>query len=77
MDKTVEKTELLINALDYAHTHNLDINNKDDVKKILEALDPSHMSEDHVEAFMRLLQDTDTFMEMTIKKKSEKVRLPN
>ncbi len=77
MDKAVEKTELAIKALDYAHTHNLDINNKDDVKKILETLDPQHISNEKVEEFVILLQDADSFMEMTAKIKTEKTNLPN
>ncbi|HSW88987.1 MAG TPA: hypothetical protein VLG12_07535 [Candidatus Saccharimonadales bacterium] len=77
-DKAVEKTELIIDALAYAHEHKLDINNKDSVKKILEAIDPAHSTEKEVEEFMQLLQDADTFMGMTASKKhSEKIELPN
>jgi len=77
MDKPTEKATLVINALDYARTHNLEINNKQDVKKILEALDPLHTSEEEIEAFMKLLQDTNTLMEMIDKNKTEKTNLPN
>ncbi len=77
MDKPTEKAALVINALDYARTHNLEINNKQDVKKILEALDPLHTSEEEVKEFMKLLQDTDTLMEMIDKNKTEKTNLPN
>lgn len=77
MDKAVEKTELVIKALDYAHTNNLDINNKDDVKRILDFLDPEHTSEADIDEFMQLLQNADTFMDMTAKKKIEKTNLPN
>ena len=38
----VEKSELVIDALQYAHDHDLDINNNNDVRKILEVLDPTH-----------------------------------
>ena len=38
-DTVANKSELVIDALQYAHDHNLDINNKDDVRKILEILD--------------------------------------
>lgn len=76
-DKVTEKTELVIKALDYAHSHNLDINSKTDVKKILEKLDQEHMDEKEVEEFINLLQNADTFMEMTSKKKIEKPDLPN
>ena len=55
-DPAIEKTEQVIDALKYAHEHNLDIQNKDDVRKMLEVIDPKHSSEDDVEEFMRLLQ---------------------
>lgn len=77
MDKAVEKTELVIKALEYAHSQNLDINNKDDVKKIVEVLDPEHTSEIEIEEFMNLLQNADTFMDMTARQKTEKTNLPN
>lgn len=74
-DPAVEKTELVINALAYAHEHNLDINNRDDVKKILEAL---NAGDEDVDEFMNLLQNSDAFMEMKAKEKeSEKTDLPN
>lgn len=77
-NKVIEKTELVMKALEYANAHKLDINNKDDVKKILEALDPEHTSEIEVEEFMKLLQNADTFMEVTAYKKDrKKTDLPN
>ena len=76
-DKAVEKTELIINAMDYALKHKLDISKEDDVKKILEDIDPEHTSEEEVKEFMSLLQDTDTFMEMTEKNRHKKFDLPN
>lgn len=77
-DKAVEKTELVINALEYAHEHKLDISNKDSVRKILEVLDPTQSTEEDVEEFIKLLQDTDTFMEMTASRKNaKKTTLPN
>lgn len=77
MDKPNEKTALVINALDYARTHNLEINNRQDVKKILEALDPLHTSEKEIEEFMKFLQDTNTLMEKIDKNKTEKTNLAN
>jgi len=41
-DTVVNKSELMIDALQYAHDHNLDIANKDDVRKILEVIDSEH-----------------------------------
>ena len=74
----VEKTELVINALDYASTHNLDVNNKEDVRRIAEAVDPEHISNEDIEELMKLLQATDTFMDMeAAKKESIKSDLPN
>jgi hypothetical protein len=76
-DKAVEKTELIINALEYATTHKLDINKKEDVKKILDILDPEHVTEAEVNEFMKLLQNADTFLEMTAKQKHKITKLPN
>lgn len=74
-DPVSEKSELVIDALAYANEHNLDINNKDDVKKILEAL---NAGDENIEEFMNLLQHADVFMEMKAKEKeSEKTDLPN
>lgn len=72
-DTAVKKSELVIDALQYAHDHKLDINNKHDVRKILEVLDPVH--KENVDEFMELLKTSDTFLEMTAKDK--KTRLPN
>lgn len=75
-DPVVEKSKLVIDALQYAHDHHLDINNKDDIRTILEAVDPKHI--DDVDEFMELLKNADTFMEMTAKEKDAKKRnLPN
>ena len=77
-DNATEKAEFVINALAYAHKHNLDINSQEDVSKILEALEPQPMNEEEVKTFMRLLQDADTLMEMTASKKTnQKTNLPN
>lgn len=70
-DPAVEKTELVVKALDYAHTHNLDISNKDDVKKIVEAVNPEHSSEEDIEELMKLLQAGDTFMEADADKRKK------
>lgn len=75
MDKSVKTTELIIKALEHAQSNKLDITIKADVKKILEFLDPLHTSDKEVEEFMKLLQDADTFLEMTSKPK--KTNLPN
>lgn len=74
-DPVTEKSELVIDALAYAHQHNLDINNKDDVKEILEAL---NASDEDIDEFMNLLQNADAFMEMrAAEKEPKKTDLPN
>ena len=69
-DPTIAKTEQVINALSYAHEHNLDIQNKDDVKKILEVIDQEHSSEENAEAFMKLLQAANALIEKDVERRS-------
>ena len=69
-DPAKEKTELVIDAFSYAHEHTLDIHSKNDVMKIVQALDPEHVSEEEVEELMRLLQAADNFMEKDAERKS-------
>jgi DNA-binding transcriptional regulator/RsmH inhibitor MraZ len=69
-DPTIAKTEQVINALSYAHEHNLDIQNKDDVKKILEVIDSEHSSEEDAEAFMKLLQAANALIEKDVERRS-------
>ena len=77
-DQAIEKTELIISALNYAHEHNLDISNKEDVKKIIKAVDPEHLEEIDIEKFMELLKYSDTFLELTANDNDEdKTNLPN
>ena len=75
-DTVVNKSELVVDALQYAHDHNLDINNKDDVRKILEVLDTEHKED--IDAFMELLKTSDVFMGMKAKEiKAKEPQLPN
>ena len=75
-DTVANKSELVIDALQYAHDHKLDINNKDDVRKILERLDPEHKED--VGTFAELLKTSDVFMGMKAKKiEDKKPDLPN
>lgn len=72
MNDTVRnKSELVIDALQYAHDHNLDINDIDDVKKILDVIDPEH--KEIVTEFAELLKTSDTFFEMKAAQKSKKL----
>lgn len=75
-DPVTQKSELAIDALQYAHDHNLDINNKDDVRKILDVLDPDHKED--IDEFAELLKTSDIFMGMKAKEvKDKKPNLPN
>lgn len=75
-DPVVQKSELVIDALQYAHNHNLDINSMDDVQKILDVIDPDH--KENVVEFAEILKTSDTFMGMTAREKeSKKTNLPN
>ncbi len=68
-DPVEEKSILVIGGLEYAHSHELNINNIDDVKKILEAIDAK---DENPEEFMELLQNADAFMEMKAAEKQPK-----
>jgi len=68
-DIVINKSELMIDALQYAHDHNLDINNMDDVRKILDVLDPEHKED--LDTFAELLKTSDVFMGMEARKKED------
>jgi len=71
MNNTViNKSELVIDALQYAHDHNFDVANKEDVRKILEVLDLEHKED--LDAFAELLKTSDVFMGMEAKKIDDK-----
>lgn len=75
-DIVAKKSELVIDALQYAHDHNLDINNINDVQKILDILDPEH--KENATEFAELLKTSETFMNMKAKESEDnKVNLPN
>lgn len=75
-DPVTQKSELIIDALQYAHDHGLDVQNEADVCKILAVLDPNH-TQDTAE-FVELLKTSDVFMDMKAKeKKTKKPQLPN
>jgi hypothetical protein len=61
-DTVAQKSELVIDALQYAHDHNLDINSISDVQKILDVLDPDH--KENIAEFAEVLKTSDTFMGM-------------
>ena len=74
-DPVVQKLELVIDALQYAHDHNLDINKLEDVQKILDVLDPDH--KEKVAEFVELLKTSDTFMGMKARDLKSEEKLPN
>lgn len=74
-DPVAQKSELVIDALQYAHDHNLDINNIDDVQKILDVLDPDH--KENATEFAELLKTSDTFMGMKARDLKPEEKLSN
>ena len=74
-DTATKKSELVIDALQYAHDHNLDISNIGDVQKILDALDPDH--KENITEFIELLKTSDTFMGMKARDLKSDDKLPN
>ncbi len=74
-DKVTKKSELVIDALQYAHDHNLDIKNIVDVQKILDVLDPEH--NENATEFAELLKTSDTFMGMRAHDLKSEENLPN
>lgn len=75
-DTLIKKSELVIDALQYAHDHDLDINNKDEVEKILDVFDPEH--KENLDEFMELLKTSDAYMGIKAKENADKKsHLPN
>ncbi len=75
-DPVVEKSKLVLDALQYAHDHNLDINKRESVERILKVLDPQHL--ENIDEFEELLKNSDAFMDMSAKdKESNQEKLPN
>lgn len=67
-DLATKKAKLVIDALDYAHSNNLDILSEVDVKKILEAVDSENTIQD-IEEFMKLLQASNALIEKDVKRR--------
>jgi len=75
-DPVTQKSELVIDALQYAHEHGLDVQNEADVRKILDVLDSNHTQD--VAEFIELIKTSDVFMNMKAKEiKSKGLQLPN
>ena len=62
-DQVIKKTELVIDALSYAHKNGLDISNEADVAEIIKAVDPENTDQTDVLEFMSLLQVTNNLMQ--------------
>ena len=62
-DQVLKKTELVIDALSYAHKNGLDISNEADVSEILKAVDPENADGTDILEFMGLLQATNNLMQ--------------
>ena len=69
-DPVTQKSELVIDALQYAHDNGLDVQNEADVCKILAVLDSNHTQD--VAEFIELLKTSDIFMNMIAKAKEPK-----
>ena len=74
-DTVAKKSELVIDALQYAHDHNLDINKINDVQQILDVVDPEH--KENATEFAELLKTSDTFMGMKARDLKTEDSLPN
>jgi len=62
-DQILKKTELVIDAISYAHKNQLDINNESDVKEILKAVDSENADKTDILEFMSILQATNNLMQ--------------
>lgn len=75
-DIPMKQSEMMLDALQYAHDHDLDIHNKDDVAKILEFVDPNHTQ--NLDEFMNQLSSADDFLDLIAREnKDKKIELPN
>ena len=68
-DKALKTTKIIIEALTYAQSHNLDINNESDVEKILDAVDKERLFVGDMMEFMNLLHSADTLIEEDAKRR--------
>ena len=69
-DPVIEKTEQVIKVLSYAQEHNLDIQDIDDVKKILEVIDPENVNDENVTELMKLLQEANNLIEKDVDRRN-------
>ena len=75
-DIPLKQSEVILDALQYAHDHDLDIHIKEDVEKILTAIDPNHIQ--NIDEFTQQLSSADDFLDLIAREsKDNKVELPN
>ena len=53
-----EEAKLVMDIYDYALTHSMNVESRDDVTKILQALNQENMSDERVDRLMTMLQIT-------------------
>jgi len=63
--------KLVLRAYQYARANNLDVNKREDVVKILKAIDPDNFSEENVEPTMIALQATVTRFRTDLEKRNK------
>lgn len=63
--------KLVLEAYQYARENNLDVNKREDVVKILKAIDPENFSEENVEPIMIGLQATATKFRTELEKRNK------
>lgn len=63
--------KLVLEAYQYARVNNLDVNKREDVIKILKAIDPENFSEENVEPIMIGLQATATRIKADLERKNK------
>ena len=69
-DPITEKSELVMEALRYAHDHNLDIKSKEDVKKVLQVLNSEPIGEVDVDQFMVMLQSAKDLIQKDVNRRN-------
>lgn len=65
-DQTIKMTELVIEALNYANSNNLDITSESDIEKILSAIDPNSSFVSDTQEFMRLMKAANALIEKDV-----------
>ncbi|KKQ37637.1 MAG: hypothetical protein US54_C0029G0004 [Candidatus Roizmanbacteria bacterium GW2011_GWA2_37_7] len=67
----IEEAKLVMDIYDYALSHKLNIENRDDVKSIIEALGHDDVSDDRLEKLMTALQVTDSRIKADVARRNK------